>query len=472
MRGDDAHYEGRLGGAWLRPTAKAHPGHSRAHNRALVLSSLFHAGPLSRAELARSTGLTRVTISDLVAELAGEGFIEDRGARAEARVGKPGNLIDINSDGQIIAVIDLSDIKCARGALITLRGKVLVRASRATAGATGEAMVEHTAALMAELIERLDGGVGDGAALLGIGVAAPGVVRPDGLITYAKDYQWRDLPLSEILRDRLRAGAVGVHHGPGARDGSGGDAGVRNAKRDGIDRGAGAGVGTEDGIGGIGVGNGTEDGIGGVGVGNGTEGGIGGGTRNGAAHGIAEASKAVFVANDANLRALAEFTFAGASARGLMEVSLTDGLGAGILLDGRLLLGPSNAAGEIGHIPAMAGGDPCACGRRGCLETVLNRAVLGGQDGVLDAAILARIGESTAAVLAPIVSAFNLSDLVFADPKGLFTPTVLNAIRAGMEERLLPEIMADLDIRVSELGADAALLGAGALVLAERLGLT
>jgi hypothetical protein len=82
------------------------------------------------------------------------------------------------------------------------------------------------------------------------------------------------------------------------------------------------------------------------------------------------------------------------------------------------------------------------------------------------------VGEAAAAVLAPIVSAFNLSDLVFADPRGLVTEEVLAAIERGLEERLLPQIAAALDIRVSRLGADAALLGAGALVLAERLGLT
>ena len=416
MNGGVARREGGLSGVGLRPTAKAHPGHSRTHNRSLVLSSLFHTGPLSRAELARTTGLTRVTISDLVAELSAEGFIEELGTRVEARVGKPANLIDINANGHVIAALDLSDINQARGALVTLRGEIVARATRKTAGATGEAVLDHATALSKKLIEKVDE-----ARLLGVGVAAPGVVRPDGVVTYAKDYQWRDFPLSQMLHDRLPP----------------------------------------------------------------------------------ESSAPVCVANDANLRALAEFTFAGASAQGLMEVSLTDGLGAGILLDGRLLLGPSNAAGEIGHIPAMAGGEPCTCGRSGCLETVLNRRVLGtcrttGSDRVdmgcakrgpeetrqegtapvdaagtsPDPATLARVGESTAAVLGPIVSAFNLSDLVFADPKGMFTPAVLAAIRDGLEQRLLPEIMADLNVRVSVLGADAALLGAVALVLSEQLGLT
>ncbi|MDR1118901.1 MAG: ROK family transcriptional regulator [Bifidobacteriaceae bacterium] len=381
-----------LAGSLLRPTSKAMPGHARAHNRALILSSLFHAGPLSRAELARVTGLTKVTVSDLVTELTGQGLIRELGAQAQNGPGKPGNLIDIDAEGHAIAVLDLSDTATARGALITLRGHVRARSERATEGATGAAMADLARQVAASLIAKAGEAV-----LLGVGVASPGVLTPAGEVVYAKDYQWSSFALGSTLRASLGA--------------------------------------------------------------------------------------PVYAANDANLRALAEFTFAGASAQGLMEVSLTDGLGAGILLDGALLRGPSNAAGEIGHIPAMAGGDPCTCGRRGCLETVLNRRVLAqatettpdavpGPPAAATAAILDRVGASTAAVLAPIVSAFNLSDLVFADPRGLVTPAVLQAIEAALEERVLPQIMADLDVRVSELGADAALLGAGALVLAERLGLT
>ena len=50
-------------GRALRPTGKVLPEHARAHNRSLVLAHLFHVGPASRADVARSTGLTRVTVS-------------------------------------------------------------------------------------------------------------------------------------------------------------------------------------------------------------------------------------------------------------------------------------------------------------------------------------------------------------------------------------------------------------------------
>ena len=65
----------------LRPTNKVLPEHARSHNRALVLQTLYTAGAQSRADVARETGLTRVTISDLVAELIGEGLVVELGQR-------------------------------------------------------------------------------------------------------------------------------------------------------------------------------------------------------------------------------------------------------------------------------------------------------------------------------------------------------------------------------------------------------
>ena len=84
-------------GRTLRPSAKSLPEHSRSHNRALVLQTLYRAGGVSRADLARATGLTRVTISDLVAQLIGDDLVVELGQRTVssgegARPGKPATL--------------------------------------------------------------------------------------------------------------------------------------------------------------------------------------------------------------------------------------------------------------------------------------------------------------------------------------------------------------------------------------------
>ena len=69
-----------------QPRRKAVPGDARRHNRALVLRTMFREGPVSRADLARATNLTRVTTSDLATELLAEGLIEELGQR-EGRAG-------------------------------------------------------------------------------------------------------------------------------------------------------------------------------------------------------------------------------------------------------------------------------------------------------------------------------------------------------------------------------------------------
>src|ERR1700743_1111274 len=77
----------------LRVTSKALPSHNRQHNRSLLLQTLFHEGAMSRADLARSSGLTRVTVSDLVNDFSSEGLISDLGERVGAGVGQPGRVI-------------------------------------------------------------------------------------------------------------------------------------------------------------------------------------------------------------------------------------------------------------------------------------------------------------------------------------------------------------------------------------------
>ncbi|MGU7730951.1 MarR family transcriptional regulator, partial [Klebsiella pneumoniae] len=89
-------------GRALRPISKVLPEQARAHNRALVLQTLYHGGTMSRADLARETGLTRVTISDLVAALIADGYVAELGVREASGPGKPATLVDIDRAGHRI----------------------------------------------------------------------------------------------------------------------------------------------------------------------------------------------------------------------------------------------------------------------------------------------------------------------------------------------------------------------------------
>lgn len=75
--------------------------------------------------------------------------------------------------------------------------------------------------------------------------------------------------------------------------------------------------------------------------------------------------------NDANAAALGEFTAgAGKGTRNLVYLTVSTGIGGGLVLDGRLYRGSDGAAGELGHIPLVAGGPRCGCGAQGCLEAL------------------------------------------------------------------------------------------------------
>jgi glucokinase len=77
------------------------------------------------------------------------------------------------------------------------------------------------------------------------------------------------------------------------------------------------------------------------------------------------------IANDADAAALAEQRFgAGRGVRHLLYMTISTGIGGGVIVDGRLHRGEHAWAGEVGHMPLLPDGPPCACGRQGCLEAL------------------------------------------------------------------------------------------------------
>ncbi|HEV2036174.1 MAG TPA: ROK family transcriptional regulator [Candidatus Dormibacteraeota bacterium] len=90
----------------------------------------------------------------------------------------------------------------------------------------------------------------------------------------------------------------------------------------------------------------------------------------------------VEIENDANMGALAELTWgAGRDCSNFAYIKASTGIGAGIVIDGKLLRGASGTAGEIGHTTLNDGGALCYCGNRGCLETVASGPAIVGLVG-------------------------------------------------------------------------------------------
>src|SRR5215510_1893493 len=173
-----------------RSRRKVGPGDARRHNRALVLRNIFREGPLSRADLARVTHLTRVTTSDLAAELLAEGLIEELGTRVGQRVGNPATLLGVVPDARLTVALDLSDDERFRAALVDLGGKVRDRRSAERDGRMGAAAADLVVELARDLAEVAD------RPLLGVGIGSPGVVDGAGHVLEAPNRGWHDLDLA------------------------------------------------------------------------------------------------------------------------------------------------------------------------------------------------------------------------------------------------------------------------------------
>lgn len=101
----------------------------------------------------------------------------------------------------------------------------------------------------------------------------------------------------------------------------------------------------------------------------------------------------VFLDNDANSACLGEYYFgAGRGVKNLVYITISTGIGAGIIIDGKILHGQRDSAGEVGHQTILPDGPLCNCGNRGCLEALASgtaivkraeEAILRGEDTIL-----------------------------------------------------------------------------------------
>lgn len=197
----------------------------------------------------------------------------------------------------------------------------------------------------------------------------------------------------------------------------------------------------------------------------------------------------VLVGNDATLGALAEWRLgAGVGVDDLVYVMLSEGVGAGLVIGGRLHQGATGAAGELGHVTVMPAGQICRCGNRGCLETVVGARALttalahtrpnSTVDDLLRSAaagdpgtrrLLTDAGNAVGSALAATCVVLDPQLVVIggaaADPDGV----LVDGVRASLLRGLPPVSNAAIRVEAARLGADTEALGA-ALLAAERAG--
>ena len=373
---------------------------TRAHNERLVLATIYDSGPISRAAVARATGLTRTTVSDVVGELLAGGLTREIG-RGPSTGGKAPILLGVVDDARHLIGIDLAE-DAFRGAVVNLRGQVMQRRELPLEGRDGQAALERVFELTDALVQAARRPV------VGIGVGTPGLSdATGGTVLQAANLDWRELPLGRLIQERYEMPA--------------------------------------------------------------------------------------YVANDSQALALAEHVFGARRTTNLVVVKVGRGVGAGLVLEGRLFQGDGFGAGEIGHTTVVEDGALCRCGGHGCLETVAGtRAVLDrlspGAVGVrpitLDDAVAAfGRGDATALAavfeaarylglaLAGLVGTLNVRRIVLVGPMTAFGDPWLRVVRETMRGHALARLTAETNVELGHLDADSVILGASALLLTNELGL-
>ncbi|HTP02194.1 MAG TPA: ROK family transcriptional regulator, partial [Anaerolineales bacterium] len=200
---------------------KATRTHTKEHNRNLVLTTIFGHENISRAEIARVTRLTPTTVSDIVSDLLEQGLVREIGV-GQSQGGKNPILLSLIDDSRWLIGLDLAQNEF-RGAVVNLRGKLRDVVTIPVADEHRTDALPLVYRLMDRLIENTS------QPLSGIGIGAPGLVNTnEGLVVNAVNFNWKNLQLTRLLKERYRlpvhilndcqAAAIGERtYGKGAR---------------------------------------------------------------------------------------------------------------------------------------------------------------------------------------------------------------------------------------------------------------
>jgi predicted NBD/HSP70 family sugar kinase len=374
----------------------------------LVLRTVYEQGRISRADVARATGLTRTAVSDLVERLMGDDLVIEVGM-GPSTGGKAPILLQVPADARHLLGIDV-DRQRLSGAIVDLRGDIVARASRDLEGCNGaEALVELDA-----LVSSLQ--VAAERPLLGVGVGTPGLIdTATGTVRWAVGLDWRDVPLGPRLTDLTGLPAT--------------------------------------------------------------------------------------VINDSQAAAMAEWTFGNHDTSAAMVViKVAEGIGAGIVIRGRIYTGDGSGAGEIGHTRVSESDIPCRCGSSGCLETVAGlRAVLEQARALaptrsdsslsgdridheslqlafdagdpLAREVVLEAARALGRVIAAVIGTLGARDIVLIGPMTDYGPDWLRAVTTEADRSSLPMLAQRSTIHLGSTGRDAVELGAAAMLMTSQLGL-
>lgn len=213
----------------------------------------------------------------------------------------------------------------------------------------------------------------------------------------------------------------------------------------------------------------------------------------------------VHLANASHAAVLAEYRFGHfTDVSDLVVVNIGRDVGAGIVLNGQLLLGSAFGAGEIGHVTVVEDGKLCRCGNRGCLETVISSRAIVEKARLIasehpDSALNQLTKKVEEIELESVVKAFEMGDEyvgalvrqvsihlgsalanvvgVLSVPRILLTgrithfgTSLLTQVNREVKRRSLARLVSETTVDVATLGEDIVILGAAALLLQQELG--
>ncbi len=184
------------------PDAPVEHLHVRRHNLSLVLRLLASQGPRSRAGVAAVSGLTRATVSSLVADLIDRGLVKEGGTESDQRVGRPATMLEL--DGSQLVTLGMEiDVGFTAVLANDLAGNCVYQRRHQISGASlaFESLLPTLVKELRRAIEAVEAG---GRRVVGLTVAVPGIVDMEhGVVTRAPNLAWRMAPLGERLQAAL-----------------------------------------------------------------------------------------------------------------------------------------------------------------------------------------------------------------------------------------------------------------------------
>lgn len=377
-------------------------------NRSIILNKIRTDAPISRAQIAKETKLTPPTVSSNVKSLIEQGIVRESELGESQGGRKPTMLLLNNRDIYVIGVdIGPQAIDCA---IANLSGTILTRTTEELS--TPLTNEKFLTSLKESIHQVLAKSTIDLEKMIGIGVAMHGVVEVEtGVSQIAPNLGLKNIPIKEELEKEFE-----------------------------ID---------------------------------------------------------VKVENDARVMALGEAWLGNHGKVGsMLAVNLGRGVGAGIVIDGKLFHGAQDIAGEIGHMTIDIHGEICECGNRGCLQTLATGSAIArqavkalekskvtgidttamtgemvyalaraGNEACLE--VLNETGKIIGISLTNLIHILNPEKIVLGGGVTKSSQFILPAICREIEQRALTPQARKTIVDVSELGDDATISGAIALVLAD-----